>query len=274
MNISTTLAPALAGLFLFGALAHGADNREPLHVMLKAPVAKGAVSTPTTGSPVRSLGVRVEDGRGESAGAVIGRATSDDDVLFPIIASNEVTPFVEGIVTRSLSVWGIDSATAKDGLLRLRYAQFDINEKNRAVGATYVAEVRFDWTLLNRAGREVSHGSVYGTTDHYGHGRSAENINETLADAIKGALAQLANEPGFRKLWSDSFQNDGVASAPRANAPAPAASGGKRARPVGKADPSTRSIEMRLRKLDELYERKAITKEEYEKRRAAILDEV
>jgi len=271
MDLSTKLATLLAGLLAF-ASAQAADNREPLHISLKAPATKAATPA-ATGNPARGIGVRIEDGRGEAAGAVIGRATSDDDVLFPIIASNEVTPFVQEVVQQALSGWGIDGAAAKDGTLRLRYAQFDINEKNRAVGATYVAEVKLDWTLLNRAGREVSHGSVYGTTDHYGKGRSAENINETLSDALKSALAQLSNEPGFRKLWSDAFQNEGVAEAPRASAPA------KRAKPAERAAEkaagnSTRSLEIRLQKLDELYERKAITREEYEKRRAAILDEV
>jgi len=267
MGFPGKLAPALAGLFAF-AVAHAADNREPLSVLLKAPAASAAAAA-VTGNPVRGIGLRVEDGRGEAAGAVIGRATSDDDVLFPIIASNEVTPFVRGVVQQTLSGWGIDSAAAKDGTLRLRYAQFDINEKNRAVGATYVAEVKLDWALLNRAGREVSHGSVYGTTDHYGKGRSVENVNETLSDALKSALAQLANEPGFRKLWSDAFQNESAAEAPRTSTPA------KRARPVERAaGNSTRGIQIRLQKLDELYERKAITREEYEKRRAAILDEV
>jgi len=266
MDLSTKLAPVLAGLFAI-ASAQAADNREPLHVQLKAPLAKSEVQA--TGNPARGIGLRIEDGRGDAAGAIIGRATSDDDVLFPIIASNAVTPFVQDVVQRSLAGWGIDSAKAQDGALRLRYVQFDINEKNRAVGATYVAEVKLDWALLNRAGREVSHGSVYGTTDHYGHGRSAENINETLSDALKGALAQLSNEPGFRKLWSDAFQNEGVAAAPRAAPPT------KRTKAAAKpAGNSTRSLEIRLQKLDELYERKAITREEYEKRRAAILDEV
>ena len=186
MPISTKLAMLLAGLSVFSA-AHAADNREPFSVRLQAPPVKVAAPNPP-GKAMRGVGLRVEDGRGDAAGAVIGHATSDDDVLFPIIASNEVTPFVQDVAQQALSGWGIDGAAAKDGTLRLRYAQFDIDEKNRAVGATYVAEVKLDWTLLNRAGREVSHGSVYGTTDHYGKGRSAENINETLSDALKSAV--------------------------------------------------------------------------------------
>jgi len=267
MELSRKLAPVLAGLFVF-AVAQAAENREPFHVSLRAPAAK-ATAPAKTGNSAYGIGLQVEDGRGDAAGAVIGRATSDDEMLFPIIASNEVTPFVQGVVQQTLSDWGIDSAASKDGMLRLSYSQFDINEKDRAVGATYVAEVKLDWTLRNRAGREVSRGSVHGTTDHYGRGRSVENVNETLSDALKSALAQLSNEPGFRKLWSDAFQKDGVAETPRATAPA------KRARsPEKAAGNSTRSLEIRLQKLDELYERKAITREEYERRRAAILDEV
>lgn len=270
MKHSTKLALALAGVFAFSS-AHAADNREPLHVPLKMPVVKAAKQA-ATNDPARGVGLRIEDGRGSAAGSVIGRATSDDDVLFPIIATNAVTPFVQDVVRQSLSGWNIDTAVAKDATLRLRYSQFDINEKNRAVGATYVAEVKLDWTLLNRAGNGVAHGSVFGTTDHYGRGRSAENISETLADALKDALAQLSNDPGFRKLWSDGFQNEGVAEAPRASA---AAKPAKRERTAEKPPArSARNIEIRLQKLDELYERKAITREEYDKRRAAILDEI
>jgi len=274
MKHSTKLALALAGLFAFSA-AHAADNREPLHVQLKMPVVKAAKQA-ATNDPARGVGLRIEDGRGNAAGAVIGRAMSDDDVLFPIIASNAVTPFVQDVVRQSLSSWNIDTTTAvKDATLQLRYAQFDINEKNRAVGATYVAEVKLDWTLLNRAGSDVAHGSVQGTTDHYGRGRSAENISETLSDALKDALAQLSNDSGFRKLWSDGFQNEGVAEAPRASAPAKPAKPNKRERTAEKPPArSARNLEIRLQKLDELYERKAITREEYDKRRAAILDEI
>lgn len=273
MKPSTKLALAFAGLFMLSA-AHAADNREPLHVQLKMPVVKAAKQA-ATNDPARGVGVRIEDGRGNAAGAVIGRATSDDDVLFPIIASNAVTPFVQDVVRQSLSGWNIDTAAAKDATLQLRYSQFDINEKNRAVGATYVADVKLDWTLFNRAGNDVAHGSVRGSTDHYGRGRSAENISETLSDALKDALAQLSNDSGFRKLWSDGFQNEGVVEAPRASAPAKAAKPAKRERAAEKPPArSARNLEIRLQKLDELYERKAITREEYDQRRAAILDEI
>lgn len=273
MKHSTKLALALAGLFTFSA-THAEDHHEPLHVPLKMPVAKTAKQAATSG-PARGVGLRIEDGRGSAAGSVIGRATSDDDALFPIIASNEVTPFVQDVVRQSLSGWNIDTAAAKDATLQLRYSQFDINEKNRAVGATYVAEVKLDWTLLNRAGNDVAHGSVHGTTDHYGRGRSAENISETLSDALKDALAQLSNDSGFRKLWSDGFQNEGVVEAPRASAPSKSAKPVKHERAAEKPPVhSARNLEIRLQKLDELYERKAITREEYEKRRAAILDEI
>lgn len=273
MKQSTKLALALAGMFMFST-AHAADNREPLHVQLKMPAVKAARQVATS-DPARGVGLRIEDGRGNAAGSVIGRATSDDEVLFPIIASNAVTPFVQDVVRQSLSGWNIDTTAANDATLQLRYAQFDINEKNRAVGATYVAEVKLDWTLLNRAGNDVAHGSVHGTTDHYGRGRSPENIGETLADALKDALAQLSNDAGFRKLWSDGFQNDGVVDAPRASAPAKPVKPVKRERAAEKPPAhSARNLEIRLQKLDELYERKAITRGEYDKRRAAILDEI
>lgn len=261
---------------LVGGLSQAAVNRDPLQIVLREPVAKKAAAPATEAA--RGLDLRIDDGRGTAAGSGIGHGSNDGEALFPISASNAVTPFVEAIARRTLAGWNIDAASGADGTLRLRYTRLEVDAQAHAVGATYVGAVRLDWALLNRAGHEVSRGSAEGGMQHYGRSRSADNINEALAGALQAALGQLATDPAFRKLWDASFQSEGAPPPPAA--PATPARRVKAAAPATRADKaeetpsSAGQIMQRLRKLDELHERKAITREEYDKRRAAIIDEI
>lgn len=271
------LAAAFAMLALVAiqpAFARGDKDREPLQVALNIPAATGKaqpVNLPT-GAPARSIGLRVEDGRGAAAGTVIGQGTSDDVVVFPILATNDIDHYVEGVASQTVASWGLDTASAKDGVLVLRYTQLSVTHRGRAVGATYVGEAKLKYELTNRAGRVVAEGNVSGAEDHYGKGRSVENCNEALRDGLRNALAQLLNEPGFRKVWSDSFVaaqpvSGGSGKQAAATEPAPAR-GGKA------AGASSKTIEARLRKLEDLYKNGTITKDEYDRRRQEILSEI
>ncbi|MBZ0222931.1 MAG: DMAP1-binding domain-containing protein [Dokdonella sp.] len=293
MKICTMITLALLAL---GTSAHAADKRDPLRIALKAP-AHVETEFEMESVPARSLGVRVDAGACQVAGGIIGHASSDEERLYPIIATNALAPFIEEVARKVLTDWGLDTSSATDGNLQLRCEQLSIEHRNRAVGATYAGEVRLEWNLLNRSGQDVAHGVVTAAVDHYGLGRSAINVNQTLADTIGSALDQASNEPGFARLWSDSFQKFAAQapaeSSPPVKAPAAKARSSKSApvrSTVPKAAPaapvastpapeeerpaaSTRSVEERLRELDGLYERKAITRAKYEKRRAQILDE-
>ncbi|MBX3688482.1 hypothetical protein [Dokdonella sp.] len=286
---------ALASLVM-ATPGHAADKRDPLRIALKAPAhVESEFEFDTV--PARSLGVRADAGACQVAGGTIGFASSDDERLYPIIATNALAPFIEEVARKVLTAWGVDVTSSRDGSLQLRCLNLSIEHRNRAVGATYAGEIRMEWTLLNRNGQGIAHGVITAAVDHYGLGRSAVNVNQTLADTIGSALDQASNEPGFAKLWSDAFQKNVVepasekpapvkapatktsvvrptpvrSSAPKASSEAPVASTPGTA--TGLSSQSRRSVEERLRELDSLYERKAITRAKYEKRRAQILDE-
>lgn len=268
------VAAAAALAFVFALPVSARDKREPLQVALKVPpppTSKQQAANLPSGAPARSIGLRVEDRRGGTAGAVIGQGTSDNEVLFPILATSDIDQYVDGVTRQIVGSWGIDTAGARDGTLLLRYTQLNATHSGRAVGATYIGEVKLNYVLANRSGKTVAEGSVSGYVDHYGKGRSVENVNEALADALRDAMTKLLNENGFRKIWADSFT---AVSATPAGGDRTAASGRSERPKKGAGAASTKSIEARLQRLEELYAKGTITKDEYDRQRAAIVGEL
>lgn len=254
---------ALLGLGLLDGV-HAATERRPLQVQLAVKGTPAAAQpVPIPGAQERSVALRVEDGRGAEAGAVIGQAVNDGVVVYPIFATNDVNKYVEDITRGVLAGWGLRIGEPTHGTLTIRYTKFNVAHNNRAVGATYVGDTTIAYTLANRQGRVLAKGTFSGNVDHYGRGRSAEACNEALSESLTDALSRMLNDADFRKVWSTS---PAVADAAPAKAAKPAA--------TAKKGGSTRSLESRLRQLEDLRKSNAITQDEYEKRRAAILDEI
>lgn len=266
MNAITRTGLAMLLGLAFAGNAAAAPDRTPLQVPLAVKgIPNAAQPVPIPGAQERSVALVVQDGRGAEAGSVIGQAVNDGVVVYPIFATGDVTQYVEEITRNVLGSWGLRIGEPTHGTLTVRYTKFNVAHNNRAVGATYVGSAAIQYTLVNRLGKELAHGSFSGSVDHYGRGRSVEGCNEALSESLADALARMLNDPGFRKVWSTS-----PAIADAAPAPKPA----KAAPPPRKADLSTRSIEGRLRKLDDLLKSGAITQDEYDKRRTAILNEI
>lgn len=256
---------ALLGLGLLDG-AHAATERKPLQVQLaiKRAPAETTPPVPIPGAQERSVALRIEDGRGADAGAVIGQAVNDGVVVYPIFATNDIDKYVEDITRGVLASWGLRIGEPTHGTLTIRYTKFNVAHNNRAVGATYVGDTTIAYTLTNRLGRVLAKGSFSGNVDHYGRGRSVEACNEALSESLADALSRMLNDADFRKVWSASPAVVDAAPAKTAKPAAAAKKGGG----------STKSIESRLRQLEELRKNNAITQDEYEKRRAAILDEI
>lgn len=258
---------ATALLLGLGAVAavHAEPDRTPLQIDLAlkgAPANVAAGSLP--GSNERNIRLRVEDGRGAEAGAVIGQGVNDGVVVFPILARNDVAKYVDEVAHNVLNSWGLRLGDGSDGSLVLRFTKLNVAHNNRAVGATYVGNATIQYALTNRLGRILASGSFSGNVDHYGKGRSAEDCNEALSEAVTNALLRLLNDANFRKVWSTSPAITNAAPpapAKRTRAAVPAPSGGK-------------SLEARLHELDALYKDGTINKDEYDKRRAEILKEI
>jgi len=109
-------------------------------------------------------------------------------------------------------------------ILDARLVAFNVVELNKAVGATYRAEVRVAFDLLDQTGGVLRSGVSFGDSTRYGRKFSNENCNEVLSDAMIESFADLFSDPGLHAAWSGKT----VAQA----APAPRATGD----PVSPAD--------------------------------------
>ncbi|HKR64575.1 MAG TPA: SHOCT domain-containing protein [Thermoanaerobaculia bacterium] len=194
--------------------------------------------------------LRVEDGRGPDP-MTIGHGTNDDDERFPIRSSVDVLPFISDTAKQVAGEWGVKQTPAADRTLTLRLTRFYVEESNKAVGSMYAAEVKFAYSIADKAGKKLYEGISSGSARRYGRARSADNCNEVLSDSLKEALANALSDATLHTAW--------VTGKPAAS---------------GAAAATSESVEERLRKLDELLQKKLITKEEYDKKRAEILKDL
>jgi hypothetical protein len=194
--------------------------------------------------------LRFEDGRGSDK-ATIGHGTDDDDDRFPIRSSVDVIQFVSDTAKQVAEEWGVKQAAAAERTLTLRLTRFYVEESNKAVGSMYAAEVKFAYALADKNGKKLFEGISSGSARRYGRARSAENCNEVLSDSLKEALANALSNTTLQNAWVSGK---------------PAVSGGE--------GTSSESVEERLRKLDDLLQKKLITKDEYDRKRAEILKDL
>ena len=122
ITLSRICLVALLGFAVVDPAA-AAPERRPLQVQLavKGNLAEVAQPNPIPGAQERSIALRVEDGRGASAGAVIGQAVNDGVAVYPIFATNDVTQYVESITRSVLANWGLHIGEPTNGTLTVRY---------------------------------------------------------------------------------------------------------------------------------------------------------
>jgi hypothetical protein len=250
----------LAVAILEAAQKKPADLVVPLKFQPQESVRASSVALPTNVID-RALEIRVEDGRELPDLRTIGTGTDDDDVTFAIRSTTDVAPWVTESVAQMAAAQAFKKGPPADRVLKLRLTRFNVNEMNKAVGSTYVAEVHFAYTLLDADGKTLFEGAAAGTTSRYGRARSTGNAAEVLSDALKDAFAKTIGDAALQKAWGSG----------KPAAPAAAPAGGQ---PPAAAPASASSIEQRLKTLDDLLKKGVITKEEHAARRAAILKEI
>lgn len=230
------------------------DSIKELSISLKFVPQEGVQSNSPDLQPAmldKAAEVHVEDGRGLSDAADIGQGTNDDDKHFIIRATSDVRAYFEETSRKVLSDWGLKVTPPAKRILNLKVMRFYVDESNKAVGSVYAAEVKLAYALSDDNGRTLAAGTVGGEAHRYGRARSADNSNEVLSDALKEALASTLSEPTLQTAWISG--NAGTSTAKQTPKETP---------------------EERLRKLEDLYKKGLITKEEYEKKRAEILKEL
>lgn len=244
------LCGGLVALGLAGAVVEA--RQKPMAVSL-AFVPQESTGAATVALPPsvldRPMTLQFTDARDPAAAQTIGQGTDDDDRPFPITATNAVATFARDAVNTVMAQTRLTSVADTDRVLQLRLTRFNVNESNKAVGSTYAAEVNFAYALTDRAGTALFEGSAAGAASRYGRARSGANCSEVLSDALKDAVIKVLREPGLQTAWTSG------AAAPRA----------------GSGDDSKKSIEERLRVLNDLLKKGLITEEEYKVKRAEIL---
>lgn len=246
-------------LFLSSSVAAARGGRGPFP--LKFIPQEGVETTSLDFEPAfleRSVEIRVEDGRRIADPSIVGQGTDDDDRKFPIKTETDVVAYVTETTRAVGEEWGLKTSSPADRLLTIKVTRFFVDESNKALGSIYQAEVKLAFSLQDAAGKTIDDGIASGDATRYGRSASTENYNEVLSDALKDAFANVLSDPGLQAAWSS-----GQASGPSSSGTAA---------PEGNQPQQT--PEERLEKLKDLLEKKVITKEEYEKKRAEILKEL
>ncbi len=252
------------GLAVVAATAQQRSTKSDLLVDLKFTVQESFASASAALSPSmldKVAVIRVRDARNHANLLTIGTGTDDDDLFFPILASTDVAAFVTESVEKMALGQGLKIGAEPARRLDLRLTKFMVNEGNKAVGSTYSAEVHFAFTLLAGDGTMLMEGAASGQANRYGRARSAANCSEVLSDAMKDAFMKVIGDHALQTTWASGAPAGGAAS------PSTMSSGTTAAASAAPKE----SIEVRLKRLDDLLAKGVISKEEHATARAAIL---
>lgn len=161
----------------------------------------GAVANVAGAMLDEPVALRFEDGRKPSDPAKLGTRTDDDDRLTDLIATSSIAEFVDQHLRESAAQWGIELDSDTSRVLHVTLLEVDILETNQAVGATYNATVRLEYSL-ERGGKTVrSSTTQVGDATRYGKKFSNANCNEVLSDAMLEAFAALFSDADLQRAW-------------------------------------------------------------------------
>jgi hypothetical protein len=179
-----------AAVLLASATAATAASK-PITLQLKLPP-KPAFPRPEmaallTAGPVSLV---VVDARGGDDPAVVGAQRAKGKDVYLWRATQPVAPAVTELVTQLLRDWSVQVAPESEFGLRVSLTTYFVNERSETFGSTYVAEVRFDVALVDRAGVVLSMGEARGDAKRPGVDGRAAMFNEAMSIALRAALAQ------------------------------------------------------------------------------------
>ena len=185
--------------------AAGLVAQPAMLVVLLTFVPQGDAETSAVALPpslvAQPIDLRLSDGRELADPRVLGAGTDDDDRPFPIHASMDVPPFVDQTIGSLIAARRITRASAASRRLQLRLVRFHVDERNKAVGSTYSAEVQFTYVLTGASGATLAEGAAAGTANRYGRARSGANCAEVLSDALRDAVGTLLADVRLQTAW-------------------------------------------------------------------------
>jgi hypothetical protein len=195
--VATVLAAAL--LVALAAPASAKKNDPNVELDFRPQQTVGGAEVQITPNMLRTpVSVTVEDLRPGDDPADIGTRTDNDDRKHTLRAVDKVQPYLASVVEELLHEWGIQTQDDASLSLNVILVRFSVLETNRAVGATYEANVQISAELTGSA--EWS-GGASGDATRYGRKFSNDNVNEVLSDAVLEALASLLSNPGLHEAW-------------------------------------------------------------------------
>lgn len=194
------LGVAVAALACAGLAAQPAALVVLLTFVPQGDADGGAVALPAA-IVAQPIDLRVSDGRELADPRLLGGGTDDDDRPFPIHASLDVPPFVDQTIGSLMAARRITRASSASRQLQLRLVRFRVDERNKAVGSTYSAEVQFTYVMTDASGATLAEGAAAGTANRYGRARSGANCAEVLSDALRDAVGTLLADARVQAAW-------------------------------------------------------------------------
>ncbi|HEX4826496.1 MAG TPA: YajG family lipoprotein [Candidatus Polarisedimenticolaceae bacterium] len=116
-----------------------------------------------------------------------------------------VPAFVDEISRRVLTEWGFRLDEKAPTALRIEIAEFRVDVLELIVGHVTLRAV-----LAASDGTVIWERSVTGDAHRFGLSHNADNYNEALSDALKGALASLVTAPEFQDAVTERSKGDGA----------------------------------------------------------------
>lgn len=178
------LAPTLVALL--GSTAAEAKKNNPSFALEFVPqqTVAGTEVVLSAEASAQPVDLRILDERHSDSQDTVGSRTDDDDKLYRLVATNDVPRYIEAVLSRLSSQWGLRIEEGADLVLLVAVQAFNVTETNQAVGATFLANVRLDLELKDKTGETLWHEASVAEANRYGKKFSNENCNEVLSDAL------------------------------------------------------------------------------------------
>lgn len=186
-----------------GLVAEQATLVVPLTFVPQGDADSSAVALPPS-LVALPIDLRLTDGRELADPRLLGSGSDDDDRPFPIHASSDVPPFVDQAIGTLTAARRITRASSASRRLQLRLVRFHVDERNKAVGSTYSAEVQFTYVMTDAQGVSLAEGAAAGTANRYGRARSGANCAEVLSDALRDAVGTLLADARLQAAWQSA----------------------------------------------------------------------
>jgi hypothetical protein len=191
MNVTPSILSLAAALSLAAVLAGCAGTEDlaplsfPVHYAFMADSSDYQVA-PTCAS---YGALKIMDARKNRA-KVGMRYSEKGGPRYDVRMEGDVEAWVRAAAKQAFTAAGIGSGGSKTVKIRIESIVTDESVYSRAA---------YDGTVILRADVGKFSANVKGFAENYGYAGSAENYQETVNHALDKAMANLVNDPGFRK---------------------------------------------------------------------------